>query len=64
MDPITPTIKGSRYIAFAGMADFLLQGLLVGASGSIVGGANAAQIACVKVPTCLPFLSDYHTAQI
>ena len=36
-------------MAFTGMADFLLQGLVVGASGVIAGGANVAPRACVRV---------------
>ena len=39
------------YAALAGMADFLLQGLLVGGSGAIAGGANVAPKTCVRVYT-------------
>lgn len=46
---VTPLAKGSGYMALAGMADFLLQGLLVGGSGVIAGGANVAPRACVNV---------------
>ncbi|CUS10534.1 unnamed protein product [Tuber aestivum] len=49
MDAVTPTSKGSGYMAFAGMADFLLQGLMVGGSGVIAGGANVSPKACVRV---------------
>jgi L-threo-3-deoxy-hexylosonate aldolase len=49
MGAATPTADGSGYMAFAGMADFLLQGLMVGGSGVIAGGANVAPKACVKV---------------
>lgn len=45
----SPASPGSGYMAFAGMADFLLQGLLVGGSGVIAGGANLAPKACVQV---------------
>lgn len=40
---------GSGYMALAGIADFLLQALLVGGSGVIAGTANVAPKACVKV---------------
>jgi len=46
---VTATSAGSGYMAFAGMADFLLQGLLVGGSGVIAGAANVAPKACVHV---------------
>ncbi|KAL7276027.1 hypothetical protein RUND412_000996 [Rhizina undulata] len=49
MDSATAQSRGSGYVAFAGMADFLLQGLIVGGSGVIAGGANVAPKACVKV---------------
>ena len=48
-DAASPASPGSGYMAFAGMADFLLQGLLVGGSGVIAGGANVAPKACVQV---------------
>jgi len=48
-DAVTPNSQGSGYMAFAGMADFLLQGLLVGGCGVIAGGANVAPKACVRV---------------
>ncbi|RPA81987.1 putative 2-keto-3-deoxy-L-galactonate aldolase [Ascobolus immersus RN42] len=40
LDAKSATSEGSGYMAFAGMADFLLQGLLSGGSGVIAGGAN------------------------
>ncbi|KAI5813153.1 hypothetical protein BZA77DRAFT_322516 [Pyronema omphalodes] len=46
---MVPKEHGSGYMAFAGLADFLLQGLMVGGSGVIAGGANVAPKACVKV---------------
>lgn len=45
----TPHNKGSGYMAFMGMADFLFQGLVVGGSGVIAGGANVCPKTCVKV---------------
>ena len=48
-DAASPASPGSGYMAFAGMADFLLQGLLVGGSGVIAGSANVAPKACVHV---------------
>jgi len=48
-DAATDASAGSGYMAFAGMADFILQGLLVGGSGAIAGGANVAPKACVQV---------------
>lgn len=39
----------TSYMSFTGMADFFLQGLLVGANGVIAGGSNVAPRACVRV---------------
>ncbi|KAF8448252.1 hypothetical protein BDZ91DRAFT_752311 [Kalaharituber pfeilii] len=49
MDSHTPHKKGSGYMAFSGIADFIVQGLIVGGCGAIAGGANVAPKACVKV---------------
>jgi len=46
---VTATSSGSGFMAFAGMADFLAQALVVGGSGVIAGGANVAPKACVKI---------------
>ncbi|RPB25003.1 aldolase [Terfezia boudieri ATCC MYA-4762] len=48
-DSYTPSKKGSGYMAFSGMSDFIVQGLAVGGSGVIAGGANVAPKANVKV---------------
>ncbi|KAI5799036.1 hypothetical protein EDC01DRAFT_650269 [Geopyxis carbonaria] len=48
MNAATPAAP-EGYMAFAGMADFLLQGLVAGGSGVIAGGANVAPRACVQV---------------
>lgn len=50
MDAIRPgEHEGSGYWAIAGLADFTLQGLVVGSSGVIAGGANVTPKACIHV---------------
>jgi len=49
MNAATLTNPGSGYLAFAGMADFILQSAVVGASGVIAGGANVAPKLCVHI---------------
>jgi len=39
----------SKYMAFAGIADFITPSLSVGSSGAIVGAANVFPFACVNV---------------
>ena len=49
MDTIRPVHAGSGYWAVAGLADFTLQGLVVGSSGVIAGGANITPKATINV---------------
>ncbi|KAI5789651.1 hypothetical protein DFH27DRAFT_207301 [Peziza echinospora] len=41
--------QGSGYMAFSGMSDFIIQGLIVGGCGVIAGGANVSPKANVRV---------------
>lgn len=49
MDAMTPSQPGKPYWVAAGLADFTLQALTVGASGVIAGGANILPKTVVKV---------------
>lgn len=48
LSEVYPTGR-SRYMAFAGIADFITPSLAVGSSGAIVGAANVFPRACVNV---------------
>ncbi|KAK4500919.1 hypothetical protein PRZ48_009111 [Zasmidium cellare] len=49
MNAKRPGHDGSGYWCAGGLADFLLQALVVGASGAIAGGANITPKTCVEV---------------
>jgi L-threo-3-deoxy-hexylosonate aldolase len=49
LDATRPGHAGSGYWCAGGLADFILQGLIVGASGVIAGGANITPKTCVQV---------------
>lgn len=49
LDATRPGHTGSGYWCAGGLADFILQGLVVGGSGVIAGGANITPKTCVEV---------------
>ncbi|KAJ9633835.1 4-hydroxy-2-oxoglutarate aldolase, mitochondrial [Knufia peltigerae] len=51
LNRVSTAMKGCKpsYVTLGGLADFILPGLVAGASGMIVGGANVAPRSCVRV---------------